>query len=300
MPITQRESSLRGWNWGHTEVQGSDLAFLVAGKPAFEVPFARVLNTSMNKGAEVALEFGAKGHEDDMVAAEESALVADADDDPVKRKKKLRMMADEPVELRFYVPGSAAGMKKKAKKAKQVDGTTVKGESEEEEDEDDEDDDDEDEEGETAAQRLYEDVKDKAEIGAVVGQMIGTIPDVLCLTPRGRFDIDLYPDFFRLRGKTYDYRINYQQVIKLFLLPKPDDIHGQFVVNIDPPIRQGQTRYPYLVMQFLKVCVCAELDRLVSADTVRRLAGGDDGALAQLDRRRPRGGEQIRGPAQKV
>lgn len=23
-------------------------------------------------------------------------------------------------------------------------------------------------------------------------------------------------------------------------------------VNIDPPIRQGQTRYPYLVMQFVK------------------------------------------------
>lgn len=39
---------------------------------------------------------------------------------------------------------------------------------------------------------------------------------------------------------------------KLFLLPKPDDVHCQFVVNIDPPIRQGQTRYPYLVIQFVK------------------------------------------------
>jgi len=65
-------------------------------------------------------------------------------------------------------------------------------------------------------------------------------------------DIDIYPDFMRLRGKTYDYRVTYQQIKRLFLLPKPDDIHSQLVVNIDPPIRQGQTRYPYLVMQFAK------------------------------------------------
>lgn len=65
-------------------------------------------------------------------------------------------------------------------------------------------------------------------------------------------DIDIYSDFMRLRGKTYDYRVTYQQVQRLFLLPKPDDTHTQLVVNIDPPIRQGQTRYPYLVMQFIK------------------------------------------------
>lgn len=56
----------------------------------------------------------------------------------------------------------------------------------------------------------------------------------------------------RLKGKTYDYRVAYTQVQRLFLLPKPDEMHSQLVVNIDPPIRQGQTRYPYLVMQFVK------------------------------------------------
>lgn len=44
-------------------------------------------------------------------------------------------------------------------------------------------------------------------------------------------DIDMHADFLRLRGKTYDYRIAYSQVQKLFLLPKPDDIHCQFVVR---------------------------------------------------------------------
>jgi structure-specific recognition protein 1 len=62
----------------------------------------------------------------------------------------------------------------------------------------------------------------------------------------------MFPDFLRLRGKTYDYKILYSSIVKLFLLPKVDDIHVQFVVNLEPPIRQGQTRYPYLIMQFTK------------------------------------------------
>lgn len=65
----------------------------------------------------------------------------------------------------------------------------------------------------------------------------------------GRFDIDLYETSFRLRGKTYDYKIQYQSIKKFFLLPKPDDIHMLITLGLDPPLRQGQTRYPFLVMQ---------------------------------------------------
>jgi structure-specific recognition protein 1 len=81
-------------------------------------------------------------------------------------------------------------------------------------------------------------------------------------------DIDLYPDFLRLRGKTYDYRVTYTQIQRLFLLPKPDDIHSQLVVNIDPPIRQGQTRYPYLVMQFAKDEIM-ELELSLDEETIQ-------------------------------
>lgn len=62
----------------------------------------------------------------------------------------------------------------------------------------------------------------------------------------------MFPDFLRLRGKTYDYKIMYSSIVKLFLLPRTDDIHVQFIINLEPPIRQGQTRYPYLIMQFAK------------------------------------------------
>ena len=36
---------------------------------------------------------------------------------------------------------------------------------------------------------------DKAQIGDVAGATIATFQDVLHLTPRGRFDIDLYEEF---------------------------------------------------------------------------------------------------------
>lgn len=67
---------------------------------------------------------------------------------------------------------------------------------------------------------------------------------------RGRFDIDMYENSFRLRGKTYDYKIQYESSKKMFLLPKIDDIHQLIVIGLDPPLRQGQTRYPFIVMQF--------------------------------------------------
>ena len=76
----------------------------------------------------------------------------------------------------------------------------------------------------------------------------------------------MFPDFLCLRGKTYDYKIVYSSISRLFLLPK-DDLHIIFIVRstslhlvslvitvlklgLKIPIRQGQTRYQYLVMQF--------------------------------------------------
>ena len=62
----------------------------------------------------------------------------------------------------------------------------------------------------------------------------------------------MYEKSFRLRGKTYDYKIQYESMKKFMLLPKPDDLHYLITIGLDPPLRQGQTRYPFLVMQFKK------------------------------------------------
>ena len=74
----------------------------------------------------------------------------------------------------------------------------------------------------------------------------------LLIPCRGRFDIDMYENSFRLRGKTYDYKIQYEAIKKFMILPKPDELHFMICIGLDPPLRQGQTRYPFLVMQFKK------------------------------------------------
>ncbi|XP_032236023.2 FACT complex subunit SSRP1 isoform X2 [Nematostella vectensis] len=97
---------------------------------------------------------------------------------------------------------------------------------------------------------FHEHVLSKADIIQITGDAIVTIPDVACLTPRGRYTMKIFPTFVQLHGKTYDYKIPYTTILRIFLLPHKD--HMFFVVSMDPPIKQGQTRYPFLITRFDK------------------------------------------------
>ncbi|OBZ68875.1 FACT complex subunit POB3 [Grifola frondosa] len=206
--LETKEVSLKGWNWGVTDFQGQDLAFLVSNKTAFELPLTNVANSNIAGRTEVSLEFATQAN-----------------------KKPSRHAPDEMVEIRFYVPGTHARSARGSAAGSQKS--------------------DEEEEEISAAQAFHDTVKDKAEIGQVAGDIILSFEEVLVLTPRGRYDVDMFPEFLRLRGKTYDYKIMYASISKLFLLPK-DDQHVLFIIQLglSNPIRQGQTRYQYLVMQF--------------------------------------------------
>ena len=90
-----------------------------------------------------------------------------------------------------------------------------------------------------------------ASIKNTSGDVIVEFPETrgTFLTPRGRYTIELYEAFMRMRGNKYDYKIRYDDISRLFLLPKPDEVHMAFVIALDKPIRQGQQRYQYLVLQ---------------------------------------------------
>ncbi|KAI9595568.1 structure-specific recognition protein-domain-containing protein [Syncephalis fuscata] len=139
-----------------------------------------------------------------------------------EKRERARRRGDQLMEVRFFVPGMVQA------------------------------DDGEGDEEQSAAQLFYETVKTKAELGQVAGEYVVRFHDVFSLSPRARFEVEFFPTFLRMRGKTYDYKILYDTITRMFLVPRPDDIHVYFVIGIDPPIRQGQTRYPFLVFQFLK------------------------------------------------
>jgi structure-specific recognition protein 1 len=126
----------------------------VQGKHSFEIPLSQVANSNIAGKNEVALEFNPPA----------PFRLSDKDRDSSRRP------IDELVEMRFYVPG-------KNKKAKGSDA----GSGEEDGDETDYDGD-----GNvvTAAEALHNIIKDKADIGALVGESIVMFQDILVLTPR--------------------------------------------------------------------------------------------------------------------
>ncbi len=127
-------------------------------------------------------------------------------------KKPSKGQPDEMVEIRFFVPGQSMRVK----------GSDVGSNASDAED---------DGEDISAAQAFHDAIKEKAELGHVSGDIILSFEEVLVLTPRGRYDVDMFPDFLRLRGKTYDYKIVYTSISRLFLLPK-DDLHILFIVRL--------------------------------------------------------------------
>ncbi|KAL7751271.1 FACT complex subunit [Sorochytrium milnesiophthora] len=207
LTLEPKENSLRGWNWGRSEIHPMHMAFLAGNKPMFEIPFSEIANTHALKN-EVRVQLAQ--HESSGKLAREDQLV----------------------ECSFFVPGMAKS---------DEDGVDVDGQQEDGE-----------EGGQTAAEALYEAIKSKADVDVDRSDVIVSFQDLPFQIPRGRYTVDMFSSFLRLRGKSYDYKLKYENVLKLFLLPKPDDLHVNFVLALDPPLRQGQTSYPFLVIQFLR------------------------------------------------
>ncbi|XP_075220675.1 structure specific recognition protein [Lycorma delicatula] len=97
---------------------------------------------------------------------------------------------------------------------------------------------------------FHKQVMKNASVISVSGDAIAIFREIQCLTPRGRYDIKLFQSFFQLHGKTFDYKIPISTVLRLFMLQHKDGRQHFFVVSLDPPIKQGQTRYHFLVFLF--------------------------------------------------
>ncbi|KAJ2761959.1 FACT complex subunit [Coemansia sp. BCRC 34490] len=221
LTLETRDISIKGWNWGKPDFEGTHMSFRVDNRPMFDLPMAYVSNTNLANKNEVSVEFqGPRGK-------------------GVKRKGA----PDELVEIRFYVPGTTTTASGGAEKSDnegsergEENGEKAEGEEEEV----------------SAASVFHDTIKERADLGQVSGDSIVQFPEILCLTPRGRYGIDMFSHFLRLRGKTYDYKVPYENIQRMFLVSKPDELHMMFVVGLNPPIRQGQTWYPYLVLQFVR------------------------------------------------
>lgn len=83
-----------------------------------------------------------------------------------------------------------------------------------------------------------------AELPESVGQLV---------VPRGRYGIEFYPTFMRFVGRTYEFKVAYRSVARMFYLEKPYAVGDaptrfSFVIGLTDPVRQGNQRHPYLVL----------------------------------------------------
>uniref|UniRef100_A0AC34RQ57 FACT complex subunit SSRP1 n=1 Tax=Panagrolaimus sp. JU765 TaxID=591449 RepID=A0AC34RQ57_9BILA len=105
---------------------------------------------------------------------------------------------------------------------------------------------------ETASELFRQNIMQFADVEMETELPIVLLTGMPCQTPRGRYDIKVFPTFLSFHGKSYDYKILNKSVTRLFLLPHKDNRRMYFVMHINPPIRQGQTRYSYIVFEFVK------------------------------------------------
>lgn len=109
---------------------------------------------------------------------------------------------------------------------------------------------DEDEDRETPAAIFARELQVKGDIGLTSTQAIAAFEKLLFAVPRGRYDVELFSTFLKLTSATYTYKIAYKNVHKMFLFELLDAGQHLFVIGLNPPVRQGRTAYPYLVVQF--------------------------------------------------
>lgn len=113
---------------------------------------------------------------------------------------------------------------------------------------------DEDDE-ETPAQEFQKDIMSTGVIRSITG-------DIICeftkeqgnfVTPRGKYGIQMLSSYMHMQGAQYSYKIKYTDITKTFLLDKQDGMRCFFVIVLDKPIRQGNQKYQYLVIETNKM-----------------------------------------------
>lgn len=210
-PAPRLRPQVSGRNWGKAEVDGANLSFSVNGKTAFEVDCRDIGGVQQAAKTDVLVEFAM----DDTATDERDALF----------------------EMSFHIPLTSTDFPPPAKPAKAAAAEGADGA-----------DGGADEEAPAPAKVLIDRLMEHA--AASTGDPIATFHDVGVLTPRGNFTVEMHATFLRLTGQAADFKIQYSNLTRLFVLPRPNSPNMYAILTLDSAIRKGQTFYPHIVMQF--------------------------------------------------
>jgi len=111
-----------------------------------------------------------------------------------------------------------------------------------------------DEEG-AAYEEFHDTLMKKAKLESDTAAIIAWFKNITFRVPRGNKEIYFYPKHFLFRTDTFAYRIKYSQIRRLFVFEQPGE-KVAFLVHLSPGIRQGNSQYGYLIMEFPEDEIC--------------------------------------------
>lgn len=99
----------------------------------------------------------------------------------------------------------------------------------------------------SSASDLYSQIKSKTTTNEMSDlKPLLTLYNLSCLLPRGRFDLELYSEFFQIRGKSFDYKVSFSNVSKIFFLSLTEEENPSqyyLLFALKSPVKHGQTQY---------------------------------------------------------
>jgi structure-specific recognition protein 1 len=87
---------------------------------------------------------------------------------------------------------------------------------------------------------------------ATIDDEMLALEDVSVIFPRGKFNFVFFRDYMRVVGSSYEHKIPYKSIRSLYVLEKGhlSEVDRYVLLGVDPAVRQGQTRYDFLVLSF--------------------------------------------------
>jgi len=82
------------------------------------------------------------------------------------------------------------------------------------------------------------------------GESLAVIRDVSMIVPRGKHDLEFFPEAIKVRGKTQTYTVKYNSITRLFLLEMPNNRQKMVVIGLKKPLQQASKSYVFVGMMF--------------------------------------------------
>lgn len=92
--------------------------------------------------------------------------------------------------------------------------------------------------------------------------MLGQFTDISLVMPRGKHDLQFFPEMLQIRGKSQTYLVKWSSIKKILQVDLPDKKHKMLAVGVAPPLRNGNIEYNMIGIKFeiravsdISVCV---------------------------------------------